>query len=67
MLNKNKNKIMSAHKEYEFLKANGVLLEVFPELSGDWLEDEKTFTERWELNVDVFNNLDVIIEDDDEE
>ncbi len=58
---------MSAHKEYEFLKANGVLLEVFPELSGDWLEDEKTFTERWELNVDVFNNLDVIIEDDDEE
>ena len=67
MLNKNKNKIMSAHKEYEFLKANGVLLEVFPELSGDWLEDEKTFTERWELNVDIFNNLDVIIEDDDEE
>ena len=58
---------MSAHKEYEFLKANGVLLELFPELSGDWLEDEKTFTERWELNVDVFNNLDVIIEDDDEE
>ena len=58
---------MSANKEYEFLKANGVLLEVFPELSGDWLEDEKTFTERWELNVDVFNNLDVIIEDDDEE
>ena len=58
---------MSAHKEYEFLKANGVLLEVFPELSGDWLEDEKTFTERWELNVDIFNNLDVIIEDDDEE
>ena len=33
----------------------------------NWLEDEKTFTERWELNVDVFNNLDVIIEDDDEE
>ena len=55
---------MSAHKEYEFLKANGVLLEVFPELSGDWLEDEKTFTERWELNVDVFNNLDIIIDDE---
>ncbi len=55
---------MSAHKEYEFLKANGVLLEVFPELSGDWLEDEKTFTERWDLNNNALKDLDVIIDDE---
>ena len=64
MLNKNKNKIMSEHKEYEFLKANGVLLELFPELSGEWVDDKKVFTQMWDLNNNALKDLDVIIDDE---
>lgn len=55
---------MSAHKEYEFLKANGVLLELFPELSGEWADDKKVFTQMWDLNNNALKDLDVIIDDE---
>ena len=64
MLNKNKNKIMSTHKEYEFLKADGVLLKLFPELSGEWVDDKKVFTQMWDLNNNALKDLDVIIDDE---
>ena len=59
-----KNKIMSAHKEYEFLKANGVLLALFAELSGEWVDDKKVFTQMWDLNNNALKDLDVIIDDE---
>lgn len=49
---------MSAIKEYEFLKSNGVLLELFPDLTGDWKSDSKIFTELWELNNDAIKDID---------
>ena len=55
---------MSTHKEYEFLKADGVLLKLFPELSGEWVDDKKVFTQMWDLNNNALKDLDVIIDDE---
>ena len=50
--------------DYEFLKANGVLLELFLELSGEWVDDKKVFTQMWDLNNNALKDLDVIIDDE---
>ena len=48
---------MSAKGEYLKLNEIGELLELYPELTGDWSIDREVFTEMWEANKDVFNEL----------
>ena len=50
---------MSAKGEYHTLLALGDLLDIYPELTGDWELDKTTFTSLWEDNKEMFakNNL----------
>jgi hypothetical protein len=54
---------MSAKGEYMVLLEMGELLDLYPHLTGDWGEDEKLFTQMFEANKEVFNELDVDYEE----
>ena len=54
---------MTAKKEYLFLQGNGMLEELYPELSGNWEEDRKEFTVLWELNEIYTKGIDVDYEE----
>lgn len=54
---------MTAKKEYLFLQSNGMLEELYPELSGNWDEDRKEFTVLWELNETFTKQIDVDYEE----
>ena len=54
---------MTAKKEYMFLYSNGMLGDLYPDLSGDWEEDKKEFTVIWELNEIFTKQIDVDYEE----
>lgn len=54
---------MSAKGEYDTLLEIGALLEIHPELTGDWAKDASTYTKIWETNIEKFGNLDVTYEE----
>ena len=39
---------MQAKKDYDVLLSNGILLDMYPELSGNWKEDVDVYTKIWE-------------------
>ena len=49
---------MKAKQEYDVLVESGELLELYPELSGSWRKDKKSFTEIWEKNLEAINDED---------
>jgi hypothetical protein len=44
-------------KEYNALLESGALLEMFPDLKGNWKDDKKVFTSQHNLNVDFINDV----------
>lgn len=50
---------MTPYKQYKMLLANGILEELYPELTGEWEEDKKTFINIIEMNEMFTKNLDV--------
>lgn len=50
---------MSARREYNVLLKNGILLELYPELIGNWLDDKDTFTKLYEANLYFTEPLEV--------
>lgn len=50
---------MKAKQEYDVLLENGELLEMYPELSGSWEEDKKSFSVIWEQNIEAIKDIDV--------
>lgn len=50
---------MSAKKEYSMLLRNGILLELYPELEGEWLLDKDTFTKLYEANLYFTEQLEI--------
>lgn len=57
---------MKARLEYNLLKENGELLEMYPELSGSWSKDKESFTEIWEQNMEAINGIESEFDDYDE-
>ena len=53
---------MSAKSQYKTLLKSGILLELYPELIGEWDSDKHEFEKIWEVEQSFTNNLDV--EDD---
>jgi hypothetical protein len=39
---------MRAKKDYDVLLSNGILLDMYPELTGNWKEDIDIYTKIWE-------------------
>ena len=50
---------MSAKKQYNMLLKNGILLELYPELIGEWSLDKDTFTKLYEANLYFTEPLEV--------
>jgi len=50
---------MSAKKEYKMLLRNGMLLDLYEELVGNWEEDKDTFTKIYEANLFFTEHLEV--------
>jgi len=50
-------------KQYNMLLKSGILLEMYPEMSGEWIEDKHEFEKIYEMEQSFTNNLDVIDED----
>ena len=46
-------------KEYNALLESGALLEMFPDLKGNWKDDKKVFTSQHNLNVDFINDVEI--------
>jgi|TARA_R110000868_G_scaffold74337_5_gene214943 hypothetical protein len=57
---------MKAKNEYDELLANGELLELYPDLSGSWQKDKKTFTSTWEQNVEAIKDIDKDFDEDEQ-
>lgn len=41
---------------YETMLASGELLELFPDLTGDWSKDKKHFMSQYDLNEDFLQS-----------
>ena len=54
---------MSAKGEYNILLEMGELLEIYPDLSGEWVKDKDKFTSLWDENNNLFNSLNVDYEE----
>ena len=54
---------MSAKGEYEILLGIGELLEMYPNLTGNWKKDQDIFTLLWDENKELFENLNVDYEE----
>ena len=50
---------MTPQKQYNILKKSGDLEELYPELVGNWDEDEEQFTEIYNTMMDGVKNLDI--------
>lgn len=50
---------MTAKREYNMLLKNGILLELYPEFTGDWSIDEDSFTKLHEANLFFIEPLEV--------
>lgn len=50
---------MKVKREYEALLDSGELQEMFPQLSGNWSEDQTLFTSLWEDNQEAIKDIDV--------
>jgi hypothetical protein len=50
---------MSAKKEYNALLKNGVLLDLFEDMCGNWEEDESLFTKYYEANLFFTQDLEI--------
>lgn len=56
---------MKVKREYKALLDSGELLIMFPELSGKWIKDKKTFTALWENNNRAIKDIDLNFNEDD--
>lgn len=52
-------------KQYNHLLSKGYLIELFPEMTGDWAKDKKDFTSQYTKNQEALNQ-DLIIDDDED-
>lgn len=50
---------MSAKKQYNMLLKNGILLELYEELEGNWELDKDSFTKLYEANLFFTEHLEV--------
>ena len=50
---------MKAKNEYHVLLESGELLELYPELSGSWRDDEYIFTSIWEQNIQAIKDINI--------
>lgn len=55
---------MQAYREYKMLLDNGILEELYPELSGNWEEDKKLFINILEMNELFTKKIDVDYEEE---
>lgn len=47
---------MKVKEVYNILLKNGELLDMYPMLSGSWVEDEDDFTGLWADNIGLIDN-----------
>lgn len=52
-----------AKKEYNILLESGDLLDIFPELSGEWNSDKVIFEKVYSDYIKILNDMDVEFED----
>ena len=57
---------MKAKNEYDELLKNGELLELYPDLSGSWQKDKKSFTAAWEQNIEAIKDIDINFDEDEQ-
>lgn len=50
---------MTARDEYEYLKSNYELFDLFPDFDGEWEADREQFEKYWEQNNIAINNIHV--------
>lgn len=48
---------------YESLLESGDLFSLFPNMTGDWVKDQKDFTTQYDFNLDILNDADFTIDD----
>lgn len=49
----------NAKKQYNMLLKSGLLLELYPEMSGEWIEDKQEFERIYEMEDFYTNNTEL--------
>lgn len=55
---------MKAKKEYKELRESGDLYKMFPDFTGEWVEDRTEFEKMWEMNNSALMDIDIIVDDE---